>query len=185
VLAALARAASDERVVSVEEAEELELGDGAWMPLIGRGPQARQAISYALRLRPERLVVGDVRGAEALDLVAAMAGGQDGVMSVVQGSSPRDALMRLESMAKLAPEAPTGAALGGEMGRAVQVIVQLARTAEGELRVAEIAEVLPGDGMAACHTVFTYKPDAAGGRFAATGHVPSWAEGAPPSTFRA
>jgi pilus assembly protein CpaF len=185
VLAALARAAADERVVSVEEAEELELGDGAWMPLIGRGPQARQAISYALRLRPERLVVGDVRGAEALDLVAAMAGGQDGVMSVVQASSPRDALMRLESMARLAPEAPTAAALGGEMGRAVQVIVQLARTAEGELRVAEIAEVLPGEGAAACHTVFTYKPDAAGGRFAATGHVPSWAEGAPPSTFRA
>jgi Flp pilus assembly CpaF family ATPase len=93
--------------------------------------------------------------------------------------------MRLESMARLAPEAPTAAALGGEMGRAVQVIVQLARTAEGELRVAEIAEVLPGEGAAACHTVFTYKPDAAGGRFAATGHVPSWAEGAPPSTFRA
>jgi pilus assembly protein CpaF len=185
VLAALARAAGDERIVSVEEAEELELGDGAWIPLIGRGAQARQAIGYALRLKPERLVVGDVRGAEALDVVSALAGGTDGAMFVVQAGSARDALVRLEAMARMAAEAPGTGALNAEIGRGVQVVVHLTRTAEGELRVGEIAEVTAGTDGPVLHTVFSFRPDAAGGRFAASGHIPAWAEGAPPSTFRA
>jgi hypothetical protein len=66
-------------------------------------------------------------------------------------------------------------------------VVQLIRTAEGETRIGEIAEVIASEGGddPGLKTVFTFKPDAAGGRFQATGHVPGWAEGAPPSTFRA
>jgi pilus assembly protein CpaF len=189
VLASLARALCEagERVVVVEEAEELDLGEGPWMGLLGRGREARQAISYALRLKPDRLVVGDLRGPETLEMLGALAGGADGSLCSVVAGSPRDALARLESMARLAPEAPGPAALADEIGRAVQVIVQLGRTGDGESRVTEIAEVVPGapGEPPTSQAVFSYKPDSAGGRFAPTGHVPAWAEGAPPSTFRA
>ncbi len=158
------------------------------MSLIGRGQQARSAITYALRLKPERLVVGDVRGAEALELLSALSGGADGALCAVQAGSPRDAAARLESMARLAPEAPSSAVLNDEIGRGIHVIIHLTRTADGETRVGEISEVTPGHGQGeapAIQPVFVFKPDAAGGRFSATGHIPAWAEGAPPSTFRA
>jgi pilus assembly protein CpaF len=188
LLAALARAAAEagERVVVVEESEELDLGDtqGVVMQLIGRGPHARQALWNALRLRPERLVIGDVRGAEALDLVGALAGGSDGCLCAVQAGSPRDALAHLAAMARLAPEAPSPATLHEEIGRAVHVVVHLVRSAEGEPRVGEIAEVAAAAGeLPTTQAVFSFKPEG-GGRFAGTGHVPGWADGAPPSMFR-
>lgn len=178
LVTALARAADEgERIVSVEESEELDLGDGPWIPLVGgRGQKSRDALNNALRLKPERLVVGDVRGAEALDLIGALAGGCDGCVCAVQAGSPRDAVSRLAAMARLAPEAPPAEALAEELTRGLHVIVHLGRTADGELRVAEIAEMTPMGVQA------VFKSE--GGRFAPTGHVPSWAEGAPPSTFR-
>jgi pilus assembly protein CpaF len=184
VLQAMARAAEGERVVSVEEAEEIDLGDGHWIPLVGKGGGARQALSYALRLKPERLVVGDVRGPETLELLTAMAAGTDGVLCVVQASSPRHALDRLAQLARLAPEAPSQKTINEELGRGVNLIVHLSRSAEGELRVAEVVEVAAGDDAPSLQPIFTHKPEG-GGRFAATGHVPPWAEGAPPSMFRA
>jgi pilus assembly protein CpaF len=181
LLAALARAGQEgERIVSVEEAEELDLGDGPWIPLVGgRGPHARVALNHALRLRPERLVVGDVRGPEALDLVGALAGGLDGCLLAVQAGSPREALARVGSMARLAPEAPSLDALNDEVARGLSLVAHLSRATDGELRVSEIAEVT----TAGVQPVFVYKPEG-GGRFAASGHVPGWAEGAPPSLFR-
>jgi pilus assembly protein CpaF len=181
LLAALARAGQEgERIVSVEEAEELDLGDGPWIPLVGgRGGHARTALNHALRLRPERLVVGDVRGPEALDLVGALAGGLDGCLLAVQAGSPREALARVASMARLAPEAPTLDALNDEIARGVHLIVHLSRSSDGDLRVGEIADVT----TAGVQPVFVHKPDG-GGRFTASGHVPGWAEGAPPSLFR-
>jgi pilus assembly protein CpaF len=146
MLSALARAADEgERIVSVEEAEELDLGDGPWIPLVGgRGAKARDALNNALRLKPERLIVGDVRGAEALDRIGARAGGNDGCFCAVQASSPRDAVARLTSMAGLAPEAPPSEALAEEIARGVHVIVHLTRTSEGEMRVGEIADHADG-----------------------------------------
>jgi pilus assembly protein CpaF len=181
LLAALARAGQEgERIVSVEEAEELDLGDGPWIPLVGgRGPHARSALNHALRLRPERLVVGDLRGPEALDLVGALAGGLDGCVLAVQAGSSREALARVASMARLAPEAPALDALNDEIARGLQLVVHLTRGVDGELHVGEIAEVT----ASGVQPVFAYKPEG-GGRFAASGHVPGWAEGAPPSLFR-
>jgi pilus assembly protein CpaF len=181
LLAALARTGDEgERIVSVEEAEELDLGDGPWIPLVGgRGPHAREALSHALRLRPERLVVGDMRGPESLDFVGALAGGLDGCLCTVQAGSAREALARIASMARMAPEAPSLEALNDEIARGLHLVVHLARGVEGELRVSEISEV----GPTGVQTVFSFKPDG-GGRFTATGHVPGWAEGAPPSLFR-
>lgn len=183
MLSALGRLALEwgERVATVEEAEELDLGDGAHVALVGRGAQARNALHAAARMRPDRLIVGDVRGAEALDLALSMASGADGCLCSVVAGSARDAVSRLAQLARLAPEAPEAATVREELGRGLQIVVQMTRTADGEPRVAEIAEV-DGERVQA---VFTFKPDAAGGRFAPTGHVPAWAEGAPPSTFRA
>jgi pilus assembly protein CpaF len=180
VLAALARAAEGERVVLVEEAEEIDLGEGQWTTLISRGPAARDAIHAAMRLRPERLVVGDVRGPEAFDVVGALAGGPGGTLCAVTAGSARDAVARLETLAHLAKEAPARAVLADEIARNVHLVVQVQRSAEGEVRVVEIAEIGPGDAGAAIQPVFS----AAGSRFSATGHVPAWAEGAPPSMFR-
>jgi pilus assembly protein CpaF len=182
LLQALARTAAEwgDRIVSVEDQEELEV-EGAHVALVGRGAQARQAMQAAMHMRPDRLIVGDVRGPEAFDLVAAMAAGADGTLCAVQAASSRDAIARLAQLARLAPEAPSAETLREEVARAVHVIVHLARTATGETRVGEISEVEGGQ----IHAVFTFKPDAAGGRFAATGHVPAWTDGAPPSSFRA
>jgi pilus assembly protein CpaF len=179
LLTALARAGTEgERIVSVEEAEELDLGEGPWIPLVGgRGPKMREALNHALRLRPERLVVGDLRGSEALDLVGALAGGLDGCLCAVQAGSPREALARVAAMARLAPEAPSLDALNEELVRGLHLLVHLVRGVDGELRVSEIAEVTP----TGTQPVFSLKSD---GRFAASGHVPGWAEGAPPSLFR-
>jgi pilus assembly protein CpaF len=108
-------------------------------------------------------------------------------MCAVQAGSSRDALARLEAMARLAPEAPAHGTLHEEIGRAVHVVVHLTRTADGEPRVGEIAEVSGSSNGGAPPTtqaIFSFKPDASGGRFAGTGHVPAWAEGAPPSMFR-
>jgi pilus assembly protein CpaF len=183
MLNALGRAlvADGERVVSIEETEELDFGEGAHVALVGRGPHARHAMQAAMRLRPDRLVVGDLRGAEALDMVTAMVGGADGGLCGVQAASTRDALQRVVQLARLAPEAPSAEVLREETGRGAHLVVHMTRTNDGEPRVGEVAEVSNGELTA----VFTFKPDAAGGRFSPTGHVPGWAEGAPPSMFRA
>jgi pilus assembly protein CpaF len=145
LLAALARAGGEgERIVSVEEAEELDLGEGPWIQLVGgRGATARHAVTNALRMRPERLVIGDLHGAVALDMVGALASGMDGCLCAVQAGSPREALARMASMARLAAEAPPAEALHDEIARGVHVVVQTSRGADGELRVSEVAEVTP------------------------------------------
>jgi pilus assembly protein CpaF len=131
-------------------------------------------------MRPDHLVVGDVHGPEAFDLVAAMAGGTDGIVCAVTAGSARDATGRMAHLARLAPEAPDPKTLAGEIARGVHVVVHLGRSPDGEPRVVEIVD---GGGAEGGEPVFTFKPEG-GGRFAATGHVPAWAEGASPAMFR-
>jgi len=120
-----------------------------------------------------------MRGAEALDFVGALAGGLDGCLCAVQAGSAREALARIASMARMAHEARSLEAINDEIAPGLSLVVQLARGVEGELRVSEISEI----GGGGVQPVFSFKPEG-GGRFAATGHVPAWAEGAPPSLFR-
>jgi pilus assembly protein CpaF len=183
LLSALGRALAEwgERIVSVEEAEELDFGEGAHMALVGRGAQARHAMQAAMRMRADRVVVGEIRGPEAFDMIATLSAGADGGLCAIQAASPRDAVMRMVQLARLASEAPSADALREAAGRGVHLIVQLTCTPDGGTRVAEIDDVNEGE----LSPVFTLKPDAAGGRFSPTGHVPAWAEGAPASTFRA
>jgi pilus assembly protein CpaF len=179
LLQALGRLAEDsERVVIIEERCEIDLGDAPAVSLVGRGAGARRAMERGFGMKPARLIANDVRGPEALELTSGLAGGAEGVMCAVQASSPRDALMRLATLARLAPEAPEHATLWNELGRGVHVVVQLLKAGDGESRVTEIADVTAGDDGPKLRATFTFKLDGSGGRFSSTGFVPAWAEGA-------
>ena len=181
VLAALAASApAGERIVSVEEVAELSLGRDDWIALESRPSDGNGIASVdletllrgALRMRPDRLVVGDIRGREALELVSAMASSNDGTVASVSGDSAEAALARLTSMARLAAPGSSVEALRELIACAVDVVVHVARYADGVYRVADIEEVLgvAEDGFRT-QTVFTFRGD---GQFAAAGVVPSF-----------
>jgi pilus assembly protein CpaF len=139
----------DERVVTIEDAAELRLQQPHVVRLESRpaGVEGRGAVSIrdllrnALRMRPDRIVIGEVRGAEALDLLTALNTGHDGALSTVHANSPGDALARLETLALMAGVGLPHAAIAEQVRRGVDLVVHLQRDAGGGRRVAEIAEV--------------------------------------------
>jgi pilus assembly protein CpaF len=184
LLAALAASSPEgERVVSVEEVAELSLQREDWIaleskPSDGNGVPAVDLgtlLRGALRMRPDRLVVGDVRGAEALELVQAMASSSDGTLASVGGEGARAALGRLTSMAWLGAPGASAPALRELVAVAVDVVVHVARYADGVFRVAAIDEVM-GASEDGFHTqqIFAFRGSADDGGFAAAGVVPSF-----------
>ena len=150
VLSALAAAAPlGERIVSVEEVAELSLDRDDWIGLEARPGDGNgladvdmeQLLRGALRMRPDRLVVADVRGGEALELVSAMASSNDGALASVAGDSPAASLNRLTAMARLSSPGTSVEALRELIACAVDVIVHVARYADGVFRIAQVAEV--------------------------------------------
>ncbi len=142
---------SQQRIVSIEDARELHLTGAHVVALEARPPDARGrgAISIGdlflatLRLRPDRIIIGELRGGEALDLIQAMTSGHGGCLSTVHASSPEDALRRLETMALFRGVELPLRALRSQVASAVDVIVQVERSTEGRRWVRAIAEVLP------------------------------------------
>lgn len=140
--------APDERIVTIEETAELALSLPHVVRLEARRANAegvgevsvRDLVRAALRMRPDRLVVGEVRGAEALDLLQALNTGHDGSFSTVHANCPRDALTRLETLARFSGELPLEP-IRAQTGAAVDAIVQVARLNDGSRVVSEIAEV--------------------------------------------
>jgi len=138
----------DERVVTVEDAAELRLPGDHVVRLEARPASAegagavaiRDLVRAALRMRPDRIVVGEVRGVEALDMLQAMNTGHDGSLSTCHANSPDDALRRLETMALMAGDLPLGA-VREQIASAVDVVVQVARRADGTRRITAVAEV--------------------------------------------
>ncbi|MEZ5078537.1 MAG: CpaF family protein [Solirubrobacterales bacterium] len=139
-----------ERVVTIEDAAELRLQQPHVVRLEsrpagveGRGEVTiRDLLRNALRMRPDRIVIGEVRGAEALDLLTALNTGHDGALSTVHASSPGDALARLETLALMAGVGLPHAAIATQVRRGIDLVVQLERRADGSRRVAEVAEVV-------------------------------------------
>ena len=165
------------RVVTVEPVSEIDLSGthAAWIGLIGRGTEIRNVIGHAVRMHPDHLMITDVRGPEALEVAAALCGGQ-GVVVGVDAASAREALGRLESLGRLAGESPSRKALREELAQAVNLAVHVGRTAAGAYRVMEISEVtLADEGGIDLIPVFTFKPEGGDGQFVATGHVPAFA----------
>jgi pilus assembly protein CpaF len=135
--------------VTIEDAAELRLQQPHVVRLESRpaGVEGRGAVSIrdllrnALRMRPDRIVIGEVRGVEALDLLTALNTGHDGALSTVHANSPGDALARLETLALMAGVGLPHAAIAEQVRRGVDLVVHLQRDADGTRRVVEIAEV--------------------------------------------
>jgi pilus assembly protein CpaF len=145
----------DERVITVEDAAELRLAQDHVVRLEARPPNAegvgavriRDLVRNALRMRPDRIVVGEVRGAEALDMLQAMNTGHEGSLSTCHANSPLDALRRLETMVLMGEVGLPIDAVRDQMAAALDLVVQVERTADGVRRVAAVAEV-DGDRVA-------------------------------------
>ena len=147
----------DERIVTIEDAAELRLRqphvvrlEARPASLEGRGEVTiRRLVRNALRMRPDRIVVGEVRGGEALDMLSAMASGHDGSLSTVHAGSPEEALRRVETLALMADVALPHAAVRQLVAGAIDLVVQQRRERDGRRRVVAVSEVLrSGDGVA-------------------------------------
>jgi pilus assembly protein CpaF len=152
---------ADERVVTIEDAAELRLRQPHVVRLESRpaGVEGRGQVSIrdllrnALRMRPDRIVIGEVRGPEALDLLTALNTGHDGALSTVHANSPADALSRLETLALMAGVGLPHAAVAEQVRRGIDLVVHLERRGDGARVVTEIAEVVRVAGTTAVRTV--------------------------------
>jgi pilus assembly protein CpaF len=156
MLNALSAFISDkERLVTIEDAAELQLQQPHVGRMETRPPNVegkgeirqRDLVKNALRMRPDRVILGECRGEEAFDMLQAMNTGHEGSMATVHANTPRDALSRLEQMIGMAGLPMTVASIRGQIAAAVKVIVQLSRLSDGKRRVMSIAEItgLEGD----------------------------------------
>jgi pilus assembly protein CpaF len=142
----------NERIITIEDAAELQLDQRHLIRLEGRPPniegkgeiRIRDLVRNALRMRPDRIIVGEVRGGEALDMLQAMNTGHDGSLSTLHANSARDALMRLETMVLMAGFDLPMRAIREQVASAVDLLVHVARLRDGSRRIMRVCEV---DGM--------------------------------------
>jgi pilus assembly protein CpaF len=161
-----------ERVITIEDAAELQLRQPHVVRLEsrpanveGRGHVAvRDLLRNALRMRPDRIVIGEVRGAEALDLLSALNTGHDGALSTVHANSPEDALRRVETLALMADVGLPHEAVRQQLGRGLDLVVQMARLGEGRRKLVELAEVVRAAGGVAVRGLYTYSHGGEGAR---------------------
>jgi pilus assembly protein CpaF len=156
----------EERVITIEDAAELALRQPHVVRLEtrpasveGRGEVTiRDLLRNALRMRPDRIVIGEVRGAEALDLLTALNTGHDGALSTVHANSPEDALRRLETLSLMAGVGLPHEAIRQQVARGIEIVAHLARGGDGSRRVVEIAEVVGVAGGAGVREVWRRGP---------------------------
>jgi pilus assembly protein CpaF len=143
-----------ERIVTIEDAAELQLNQNHVVRLETRPPNIegkgavyqRQLVINSLRMRPDRIIVGEVRGEEALDMLQAMNTGHDGSLTTIHANSPRDALSRLETMIAMAGLSLPDTVMRRQIASAVDVVVQLTRLSDGTRKVTSLAEITGMEG---------------------------------------
>jgi pilus assembly protein CpaF len=159
----------DERIVTIEDAAELRLNQAHVVRLEARPANIegeglitiRDLVRNALRMRPDRIVVGEVRGAEALDMLQAMNTGHDGSLGTVHANSARDALARIETMVLMAGYDLPVRAIRQQVASALDLIVHLERLADGTRRVVAITDVLRMEGdIVTTQDLFTFEVSA-------------------------
>ena len=191
LLNALSRTIShDERVVTIEDAAELQLQqphvvrlETRTANLEGRGEiNQRELLRNALRMRPDRIIVGEVRGAEAYDMLQAMNTGHDGSISTVHANTTRDALARVENMVQMATVNLPARAIRTQIVSAVDLIIQIERMRDGVRRITQISDICGMEGeVVTMNDVATFEfdgEDASGkliGRYHTSGARPSFA----------
>ena len=181
----------NERIVTIEDSAELQLRQPHVVRLETRPPNIegegavpqRLLLINALRMRPERIIVGEVRGAEAVDMLQAMNTGHDGSLTTLHANTPRDALTRLETMVAMANLNLPEKAMRQQVASAIQVVIQVARLTDGTRKVVGIGEITGMEGeVISMQDIFVYERLGIGeggkvqGRFVATGIRPRFAD---------
>jgi pilus assembly protein CpaF len=181
----------NERIVTIEDSAELQLQQPHVVRLETRPPNIegrgevtqRDLVKNALRMRPDRIVIGEVRGGEAIDMLQAMNTGHDGSLTTVHANTPRDALARLETMIQMTGMRLSDRAMRQQIASALNLVVQVARMSDGTRRVTSISEVTGMEGETiTMQEIFQYEKqgvDKEGtvlGRFRPTGIRPRFAE---------
>jgi pilus assembly protein CpaF len=176
-----------ERVVTIEDAAELQLQQEHVARLEtrpanveGRGEiVARDLVRNALRMRPDRIIVGEVRGAEVMDMLQAMNTGHEGSMTTIHANTPRDAITRMESMAGMSGVTLSESLVRQTISRSLEVIVQLSRGTDGKRRISSISEITGMEGnVITMQEIFLFQQRGTGeggqilGEFVATGVRP-------------
>jgi pilus assembly protein CpaF len=177
----------DERIVTVEDAAELQLQQPHIVRLETRPPNIegkgevtqRALVRNALRMRPDRIILGEVRGGEALDMLQAMNTGHEGSMATIHANTPRDALTRLENMVSMAAANLPTKATRQQISSAISVVVQVARLTDGKRKVMSIQEITGMEGdVITTQEIFSFKQTGLGeggavlGYFCASGIRP-------------
>jgi len=140
---------ADERLITIEDAAELQLQQIHVGRLETRPPNAegrgeirqRELVKNALRMRPDRIIIGECRGEEAFDMLQAMNTGHEGSMTTIHANSPRDALKRLEQMVTMAGMTSTVGSIRSQIASAITIVMQLQRLPDGKRRVASVSEI--------------------------------------------
>jgi pilus assembly protein CpaF len=181
----------DERIVTIEDSAELQLQQPHVVRLETRPPNIegrgeitqRDLVRNALRMRPDRIVVGEVRSGEAIDMLQAMNTGHDGSLTTIHANSPRDSLSRLETMIQMTGMRLSDRAMRQQIASAVNLVIQVARLTDGTRRVTSISEITGMEGeMITMQEIFMFERsgvDSVGkviGRFRSTGIRPRFAE---------
>jgi pilus assembly protein CpaF len=180
-----------ERIITIEDSAELQLQQIHVARMETRPPNIegrgavlqRDLVRNALRMRPDRIIVGEVRGAEALDMLQAMNTGHDGSITTIHANSPRDALGRLEQMIMMTGVDFPLRSMRAQISSAIQVVLQLERMSDGRRRIVSLQEITGMEGeVVTMQEIFTFRRrsvDGEGrvlGRFEATGIRPRFAE---------
>jgi len=181
----------DERIVTIEDSAELQLQQPHVVRLEtrpsnieGKGEVSqRDLVKNALRMRPDRIVIGEVRGGESIDMLQAMNTGHDGSLTTVHANTPRDALARLETMIQMTGMRLSDRAMRQQIASAIHLVLQVARLQDGSRRVTSISEITGMEGETiTMQEIFMFERsglDKEGkviGRFKATGIRPRFAD---------
>ena len=181
---------SDERIITIEDSAELQLQQPHVVRLETRPPNIegkgevtqRDLVKNCLRMRPDRIILGEIRGGEAIDMLTAMNTGHDGSLATVHANNPRDALARFETMVGIGMPNMTPRAIRETIARALDVIIQQSRLTDGSRRVIAITEVTGMEGLViTAQDIFRFEQEGVDkngkvrGRFRATGIRPNFA----------
>ena len=181
----------EERIVTIEDAAELQLKQAHVvrletrpMNIEGRGEVTqRELVKNCLRMRPDRIIIGEVRGAEALDMLQAMNTGHDGSLATIHANTPRDALMRLETMVAMSGLNISDVSLKRYISSAIDVIIQVSRLMDGSRKLISFQEITGMEGeMITMQEIFAYEQSGVDengkvqGRFVSRGIRPKFSE---------
>jgi len=180
-----------ERIVTIEDSAELQIKQEHVARLECRPPnlegkgaiRQRELVINALRMRPDRIILGEVRGEEALDMLQAMNTGHDGSITTIHANNPRDAIARIETMAMMGSITLPAAAIRAQIASAIDLIVQVSRMSDGSRRVTHISEITGTSGdVISLQDIYLFEKMGLGpsgnvkGRFHSTGIVPKFGE---------